>query len=214
MEREIGHQVETREKKGSRGQRRIRRRGGGGQRGAKRCKFMSNFVADAEATSERNFRTGILVRAGNKPSIGRTENNAERNASRNPYGRTVTLHPPCTVSIEKKRQLPEKEGRAREIGGESMCDGVDGGKGGGQVINTIGIEYRKAQREKFCRHKRSGAMLRRASTYLGRNWPNLKFDPSAERCFDDLCRDGIICDACTPAGKHSERTGLYNKGNA
>lgn len=54
---------------------------------------MSNSAADTETTAERNFRTGILAGAGNKASIGRTGYNVERNAARNPYGRTVALRP-------------------------------------------------------------------------------------------------------------------------
>lgn len=32
---------------------------------------MSNFAADSEAATERNFRTEILARTGNKPSTSR-----------------------------------------------------------------------------------------------------------------------------------------------
>lgn len=32
---------------------------------------MSNFAADSEAATERNFRTEILARTANKPSISR-----------------------------------------------------------------------------------------------------------------------------------------------
>lgn len=123
-----------------------------------RCKFMFNFVADAEATAERNFRTGILAGAGNKPSTGRTGNivgrdDATRRDADSKLHRRVepaTLCPVCPKKGETTGLWAEPRKlwgcKKRWIGARRGGAGLKEEDRG--AINTIGIEYRKAQRGK------------------------------------------------------------------
>lgn len=77
------------------------------------CKFIFNFVTDTEAAAERNFRTGILACAGNKPSTSRTGNFVERNDARCCLGFAIDGQPRCILYSKKRNTAVEKK-RERE----------------------------------------------------------------------------------------------------
>ena len=127
---------------------------------------MFNFVADAEATAERNFRTGILARAANKPSTGRTSNIVERNDATRP--RTCIDDQPQLYTVCRKNETTarveieserERE-REREKGGKPKREKRERKEGmkkeDRKAINTIGIEYRKAPRDEEKRERERG----------------------------------------------------------
>lgn len=69
-------------------------------------------MADTEAVAERNFRTGILACAGNKPSTDRTGNIVERNSR---CGLAIDGQPRCILYSKKRNTIVERE-REREKG--------------------------------------------------------------------------------------------------